>query len=315
MWTNNANWTRARELSWAHLGKQITFYLPGMFRLNGHTGRYPALSITGDICALECDHCRGKILEGMPATVTPRGLVEKCQKLAQRGHLGVLISGGCNERGELPWKPFLLAIETIKKSTDLFVSVHCGLVDVPTARALKSAGVDQALIDVIGDDDTFKAVYHVPFGIERIASALEALAEAEIPMIPHIVCGIDYGKIKGEYRAVEMLAGHPITQLVVVSLMPIPGTPIAKALPPSPEAVADIIAAARLQMPQTLISLGCARQRGNSRLETMAIDAGVNRMALPSEEAVAHAETHGLEITYQPTCCSVGLNAAGPGWH
>jgi uncharacterized radical SAM superfamily protein len=40
-------------------------------------------------------------------------------------------------------------------------------------------------------------------------------------------------------------------------------------------------------------------------MEIMAMDAGVNKMALPSEEAVAHAQELGLEISWQPTCCSV----------
>ena len=40
-------------------------------------------------------------------------------------------------------------------------------------------------------------------------------------------------------------------------------------------------------------------------MERLAIDAGVNRMALPSDEAVSHARSYGLEVRYQATCCSV----------
>ena len=40
-------------------------------------------------------------------------------------------------------------------------------------------------------------------------------------------------------------------------------------------------------------------------MEMLAIDAGVNRMALPSDEAVEHARRHGLEVRFQATCCSV----------
>lgn len=305
--------TTARQLSWKHLGKNITFYLPGMFRLNGHTGRYPAVSITGDECSLKCDHCQGKILSDMVSTTTPEILVAKCQELERQGHLGVLVSGGCGPDGKMPWDEFIPAIETIKKTTDLFVSVHCGLVELETARRLKQAGADQALIDIIGDDATFQTIYHVPYGVERITAAMEALAAAQMPMVPHIVCGIGYGHIKGEYKAVEMVSQFDITQLVIVALMRIPGTPTARALPPRAEQVADIIAEARIRMPRTLISLGCARQRGNSRLEELAIDAGVNRMALPSEEAVAKARAYDLNIQFQPTCCSVADHHAVDG--
>ena len=306
---------KARNLSWKHLGKKITFYLPGMFNLNGHRGKYPAVSITGDECALQCDHCQGKILSGMVAATAPETLVDRCRKLSEKGHLGVLLSGGCRDDGSMPWSRFLTAIETIKKTTPLFVSVHCGLVDETAAQELKQAGADQALIDVIGEDKSFQRVYHVPFGVDRIVSAMEALAGAGIPMVPHIVCGIDYGNIKGEYKALEMVAGFEIAQLVIVALMRIPGTPMENVASPDTEAVADIIAKARILMPDTIISLGCARQRGNSRLEELAIDAGINRMALPSEEAVSRAVSLGLEITYQPTCCSVSPRFPTDTWH
>lgn len=311
----NAKLKQARELSWTNLGKKITFYLPGMFNLNGHTGKYPAVSITGEECALKCDHCQGKILSGMVQADQPAMLVKRCQELAEKGHLGVLLSGGCQDDGSMPWTDFLPAIETIKKTTDLFVSVHCGLVDETMAGQLKSAGADQALIDVIGDDDTFKKIYHVPFGVDRIFKAMDALAKADIPMVPHIVCGIDYGQIKGEYKAIEMVSRFEIAQLVIVALMRIPGTPTATAIAPSAESVADVFAQARLTLPDVPISLGCARQRGNSRLEELAIDAGINRMALPSEEAIERAVEYGLDITYQPTCCSVSSRFLTDNWH
>ena len=295
----------ARLLSWQNFGEHITFYLPGMFRLNGHTGRYPAISISGNNCALQCDHCRGKILSDMIPAVDPLQLVAACRELSDKGQVGVLISGGCDPDGTIPWDAFLPALEKIKVTTDLFISVHCGLVDPDTARRLKSSGVDQALIDVIGDDRTFQNVYHLPSGVQRIQAAMEALAMAAIPIVPHIVCGIDHGRIRGEYRAVEMVAGFDVAQLVVVALMPIPGTPMAHPVPTVAEDIADVIAEARLKMPATPISLGCARKRGSGRLEELAIDAGVNRLALPSEEALERARAHNLTISFQPTCCSV----------
>ncbi len=93
--------------------------------------------------------------------------------------------------------------------------------------------------------------------------------------------------------------------MVIVSLMAIPGTPFEKVRTPGAEDVAGIIVDARLMMPGVKIGLGCARRRGDTRMEILAIDAGVNRMALPSREALAHAYGYGLDIRYQSTCCSV----------
>jgi len=296
---------KARDLSWKYLGREITFYLPGMFISNNRTGRYPAISITGSHCALNCDHCRSKILEPMIPAVSPDQLLERCLQLEKNGTVGVLISGGCDTNGRLPWDAFIPAIGQIKSRTDLFISIHSGLIDFQTALALKEAGVDQALIDVIGDDQTLKDIYHVDFGVSRIYDSLEALCRAGLALVPHIVCGLHYGQIKGEKNAVEMISRFHVEQVVIVSLMRISGTPLWNTNPPAAEAVAEIIAEARFKMPQVRISLGCARQRGNTALENLAIDAGINRMALPSEEAIAHAREYNLQIHYQPTCCSV----------
>lgn len=298
----------ARRLSWQRFGKTITFYLPGMFTLDGVTGKYSALSITGSTCALQCDHCQGKILEQMIPAEDPDTLIAQCHRLAARGDYGVLISGGCDPAGRLPWRRFLKAIARIKAETDLLVSVHSGLVNDMEALELKNAGVDQALIDVIGDDHTFRRICQVPFGVSRIQRALEALEKAGIPTVPHVVCGIDGGRINGEFKALEMIARFNVPMVVIVSLMRIPGTRAANAALPSAAAVSEIIAVARLRMPDTLLSLGCARPRGDSRLPVMAIDAGINRMALPPPEAIARAEAYGLKIRYQKTCCSVAMD-------
>ncbi len=304
---------QAGELTRRLHGREITFYLPGMFNLDGRRGRYPAVSITNG-CALHCEHCQGRILAGMLPAHTPASLLDTCLRLDARGQHGVLLSGGCDEAGRLPWQEFLPVIREIKERTRLHVSVHCGLVDRTTAGELKDAGVDQALIDVVGDDDTYQRVCHVPFGVERIERSLEALALAGLPAVPHVVCGLDHGRINGEFEAVRMIASYPAEQLVFVSLMTLPGTPMRDVSPPDAEAVAEIIAWARLAMPRLRMSLGCARRRGDTLLELLAMEAGVNRLALPSDEAVAHARGLGLMVRYQSTCCSVSWDLAKEGW-
>ncbi len=304
----------AREISWQVFGKRITFYLPGMFSYNGLSGKYPAISITGGQCALKCDHCQGKILQPMIPATTPSLLIEKCIRLAEKGNHGVLISGGCDEEGRLPWDNFLPAIEEVKRQTRLYISVHSGLIGYEGSLRLKEAGVDQVLIDVVSDDETYQDIYHVAFGVSRILSALESMQKADLPVIPHIVCGLHYGRIKGEKKAIEMISQFDVRQVVIVSLMRIPGTPAWSARPQKAEDVAELIAETRFRLPDMRISLGCARQRGNSRMEILAIDAGVNLMALPSEEAISRAVDYGLEIRYQRTCCSVSEDFSGERW-
>ncbi|MBI5579585.1 MAG: radical SAM protein [Deltaproteobacteria bacterium] len=301
----------ARRISWSNLGKRITFFLPGMFFQNGQSGKFPALSITGSRCDLMCDHCQGKLLESMIPVLGPEALVETCLALEQQGNCGVLISGGCNRDGCLPWEPFLPAIRAVKEKTRLFLSVHAGFISEKDATGLKQAGVDQAMVDVIGDDETLQRICHVPFGVERIEEGLKALQMAGLPIVPHIVCGIDFGRMRGEQKALDIVARFKVEQVVILSLMGIPGTPVQRATPPRAEDVAELIAITRLRMPRTPISLGCARPRGNDRLDVLAVDAGVNRMALPADEAIERAQAYGLDIRYRRTCCSVPSDRAG----
>lgn len=314
MHRHDDQWLQAREMSWKQFGKRITFYLPGMFSYHGLKGKYPAVSITGGDCALQCDHCRGTILTPMISATSSESLIKRAHRLAEKGNYGILISGGCDQEGRLPWEDIIPAIREIKEKTDLHISIHSGLVDDRTALRLKEAGVDQALIDVIGDDDTFQRIYHVPFGVSRIQDTLGSLQRAEIPMIPHIVCGLHFGEMKGEERAVEIISRFDVEQVVIVALMNIRGTPLWGVEPPGAKEVAQIILKARLSIPDAPLSLGCARRRGDSLLEMLAIDAGINCMALPSDEAIHHAENYGLEIRYQMTCCSVAMDVSKDKW-
>ena len=302
---------RARELSWSLHGKKVVFYLPGMFVRDGVQGEYPAFSVTGNRCAQGCAHCAGNLLRGMPDVSTPDLLLSTCRRLAAEGAQGVLLSGGCDGQGRVPWADFADAIAEVKEETGLFVSVHCGMLDSATARALKKAGVDQALIDVIGSAETYTCVYHLPNGPELLERSLEALCEAELPVVPHIVTGLHFGRLLGENRALKLLARHPPSLLVVVACMPLPGTEMADVKPPTPQAVCGVIIRARELMPETEISLGCARPRKSApAMEALALLAGVNRMALPSDETLALAGELGLEAQFGKTCCSVRLDAA-----
>ncbi|HZD91096.1 MAG TPA: radical SAM protein, partial [Pseudolabrys sp.] len=64
---------------------------------------FPAFSITGGTCALNCDHCQAKILEPMIAATSPAELERKVRDLVMLKDLGgFLLSGGSNRRNEVP---------------------------------------------------------------------------------------------------------------------------------------------------------------------------------------------------------------------
>ena len=298
----NGAWEITRE----NHGNDFTFYLPGMIRYGNMRGCYPALSLTGDTCQLQCEHCKGLLLEPMIPAATPEALVEKCLKLARSGHVGLLLSGGSDQKGRLPWDSFVKAISRVKSETGLFMSAHCGFLAFETATALRAAGVDQALIDVMGDEDTAQKIYHLE-GLHEVVNSLAALSRSELDTVPHIVAGLNYGRIQGEYEALRIIRRFQPSALVVVVLTPLKGTPMAGVAPLPPIEIARLIARARVMMPNIPISLGCERPRnkGNELMEALAIFAGATRMATWSEKTVDLILELGLKPRFQPTCCSV----------
>lgn len=299
--------SKAGALARARLGNKVILCLPGMFRVDGKTGLYPAVSITGSRCSLGCEHCRGKILEPMYSVGNSKELLDLCIQLEQQGALGCLVTGGSDNQGRLPWREFLEGIRKVKAHTGLHVSVHSGMLDPDTARALKEAGVDQALVEVVGAWETWSRVMHLQEGPKLLEETLDALYSSGLKVAPHIVAGIHGGEILGERKALEILKHYPVEILVWVAFMPLRGTPLGKAPPAAPQEVARLIAESRFMFPKAFISLGCARPRGRERLELerLALRAGVQRIALYSEETVEAARELGLEVEFQPSCCSV----------
>lgn len=295
-------WNVARE----NHGNNFTFYLPGMIRYGNMRGLYPTLSLTGNNCQLLCEHCKGLLLKPMIKASNPKTLITKCLMLAHSGHSGVLLSGGSDLQGRLPWGKFYKAIQRIKAETDLFLSIHSGFLDLDTAVALKEAGVDQALIDVMGDEETAKKIYHLD-SLQKVITSLESLFKAGLDVVPHIVAGLMYGKLQGEYNAIHIISRLKPSCVVIVVLTPLKGTPMSGVSPPSPLEIARLIATARLMMPDTPISLGCERPRNRQGyiMEELAIQAGATRMAVWSTRALDMALKLKLKPLFQPTCCSV----------
>jgi len=306
--------TSSRELSWSMHGKRLGFYVWGCSDWRAADGKnivggYPTVSITGDECALGCDHCRATLLPTMEPAQDPDVLMALAMRFKEEGREGMLISGGCSNDGTLPWERFGEAISAVKKETGLRISVHTGIVKESQAKALSEAGVDEALIDVIGSEATMREVYHIdtkdPLGDMELS--LDHLADWGIPMVPHVLVGLHRGQVRGEMRALEMCARREPSVFVVIALIPQKGTPMEHVAPPRAEDVARFIAAARARMPKVPIALGCARPKPPYRgpMDRLAVAAGVNRIASPSREAEKEAKALGVNIYYKRTCCCV----------
>jgi len=291
--------------------KKIYFYAPSFMYYKtsyycSSPNDFPTISVTGKGCALKCKHCGGIVLETMYPANTPEKLFELCVKLKHDGALGCLISGGCLPDGSIPLGKFLGTIGKIKRELGLTVFVHTGIIDFDTAEGLKKAGVDSALIDIIGSDETIREIYNLNVTVEDYENSLKTLHKAGMVFVPHVIVGLHYGKLKGELKALEIISKYKPSALVVIAFMPIHGTEMATVEPPKPADIAKVITVARLMFPQTPLVLGCMRPKGKHRMKTdiLAIKAGVNAIAFPTEEAVKFADKQGYETAFSSICCS-----------
>ena len=303
--------TSARKISWKNFGKHIRFYAPSFAYYKTRHFRssptaFPTISVTGSSCALRCKHCSGKVLETMIPVSTPKELVEICRDLRNKGCIGCLISGGCSPDGSVPLDRFIDAIAEIKCDLGLTVLVHTGIIDASTAKGLKKAGIDAALIDVIGSDETIREIYQLNATVDDYERSLRTLRESAIPTVPHVLVGLHYGKLKGEFQALKIISKHSPSAVIVIAFMPVHGTLMENVVPPAPEEIVKVLITARLMLPKIPVALGCMRPKGTHRIKTdmLAVRAGVNAIAFPAEEAVQLAKSMGLRVTFSSLCCS-----------
>jgi uncharacterized radical SAM superfamily protein len=289
---------------------KVRFYAPSFAYHKTHSNcsraKFPTISVTGNACALGCKHCGGKVLETMHPAKSPDELFELAKKLKRDGAVGCLVSGGCMPNGSVPLGEFIPVLGRMKRELGLTVLVHTGIVNLVTAKALKEADVDAVLIDVIGSDDTMKRVCNLNVPAGYYEDSLYALTSVGLPVVPHVIVGLNNGQLDGEFDALTMIRGFEPSALVIIAFMPIRDTEMEHVKPPSPADIAKVVATARLMFPETPLALGCMRPKGKHRVETdvLALKAGVDAVAFPSEEAVEYAEAHGFDVAFSPCCCS-----------
>ena len=277
------------------------------------TPRFPAISITGDRCALNCKHCGHRYLKHMIFCSSPTALYEMCLNLVANGAHGALLSGGYNTEGYVPFEQFLEAIERVKRETGLFVSVHTGLMPGWLGRELGRAGVDLADFDLIGDDETIKLVLGIDRTAEDYRYSLRVLKRSIPHVVPHVCIGLHAGEIKGERTALELATEVDPRTLVFLVLVPTLGTGFEHVVAPAQEEIGKIIAEARLKFPKATLALGCMRPRDGRRveIERQALLSGIDRIEIPSRDTIEIARKLGLRVRRLDACCSVPLGWQG----
>jgi lipoyl synthase len=269
---------------------------------------FPAFSVTAAGCALMCDHCQAKILEPMIPATTPASLDTQVRALVASQDLqGFLLSGGSTRRNEIRYERYYPVIERLKRDFPrLKVAIHSALLDERRAQAMAAAGVDTAMMDVIGSDETIRDVYHLDRPVADFEATLAALCATKMEVVPHIVVGLHYGRILGEPVALDIVSRHAVHSLVLVVVMPFYAKAGTFATPAAAD-VGRIFLEARQRIPDRQVLLGCARPPGMHRRVTdaYAVMAGLDGIAFPADGTLAVAEAIGRPAVQEHACCSI----------
>ncbi len=274
---------------------------------------FPAFSITGGACALMCDHCQANILKPMIPAPSPEILDQKVRDLILLQDLqGFLLSSGSNRHNEIPYERFYPVIEKLKRDfPHLKVAIHTALLDEPRAKMMEAAGVDTAMMDVIGAEETIRDVYHLDRPVAHFEQTLAALCTTHMEIVPHIVIGLHYGRILGEPEALDIIARHDVHALVLVVVMPFYAKQHLFETPNTRD-VGGIFLEARSRLVNKQVLLGCARPPGLHKRVTdaYAVMAGLDGIAFPSDGTVAVAETIGRLHHQEHACCSIKVGGS-----
>jgi lipoyl synthase len=261
---------------------------------------FPPVSLS-EGCILMCKHCMGKYLDGMTKITNPEKLMNFCKDLERAGGKGILISGGGDREGRIiGLKKSMGALKKIREETNLVVAVHAGYADRETAEELAGA-CDITFVDIVGSNETARQVA----GIDGrgYIETLNNLVSAGVTTTPHVTIGLHYGKIEGEYDALEVLKDFPIKKIVLNVILSTKGTDFENIEIPSTREIESIIKKAEGVGAE--VALGCMHPRKIREIERIAIDNGVRDIAMPSEQSLFYAEENGHSVEKIQTCCGL----------
>jgi uncharacterized radical SAM superfamily protein len=216
---------------------------------------------------------------------------------------GMLISGGCDQFGAVDFPEHTFSeISKLKEDTGLLVNLHCGLVDEETVAKISRSGVDKVSFDLVYDDDTIHEVLGLERSKEDYLRTITRLKDQGVIVVPHILAGLDKGRISWEFEAVKVLASMEIDEMVLIILIPTKGTPFESIQPPAKENILELAVYMRTLIKGRIL-LGCMRPKGMVDLEKEVLDVGFDGIVLPSKSTMIWMKEKGWKIHNLNICC------------
>lgn len=273
--------------------------------------RFPSISISGEVCGLDCKHCNRQYLSCMRAATTSEELMTLALEAEKNNAAGLLISGGCDAKGRMiNLEKLLPTLKRIKKETELVLKLHTGLVDGALAESIVEAEVDIASMEFVGSDVSVKEIFGLDCGVKGYLDSFINLKDAGMRYIsPHVCVGIHYGKLLGEFNALNLLREHiDPDSLVIIVFRPTKGTALEHVPSPAADDVGRFTAHARKLFPEKKILLGSLRPRttgsgddGTIRdprldIEIAALHNGIDAVEIPSPPFIRIMKERGIRL-------------------
>ncbi|TIR50607.1 MAG: biotin synthase BioB [Mesorhizobium sp.] len=169
----------------------------------------------------------------------------------------------------------LAMIEGVK-ALGMETCMTLGMLDPDQARRLKAAGLDYYNHNI----DTSERYYSEVVSTRSFADRLATLGHVREAGIK-VCCGGIVGMGEEKADRIDMLVTlanlpEPPESVPINMLIPIPGTPLAKAEPIDPIAFVRLVALARILMPKSYVRLSAGRTAMSDELQALCFFAGAN---------------------------------------
>lgn len=281
--------------------KHVKTYHPG--------NKFPALSLTGTNCDLDCEHCHSRYLHGMRDISTPTAFKECLQDLVLKNCTGALLSGGCEENGRVPLEKVLPQIKKFKTTHQFYFNSHLGIADSQIIHQLTEAQIDLVSFDLVLNPKVIRDIFHSSHTVDDYIKTYKTLQEENIRLVPHVLIGSYFGRISTEIETLKFITENPTEMMVFIVMIPpkLNGKYDSRFNFILPEDVARLIFIMHYFNPKMELSLGCMRLRSHKfrKMEKWGIQAGLTRIEMPGKKTEDWLQKEHIQIDRFDACCAI----------
>ncbi|RWI63632.1 MAG: biotin synthase BioB [Mesorhizobium sp.] len=237
------------------------------------------LSIKTGGCPEDCGYCSqsAHYPSGLKASklMEVERVVAEARKAREAGATRYCMGAAWRGPKERDMEAIVAMIEGVK-ALGMETCMTLGILDPGQAQRLKQAGLDYYNHNI----DTSERYYGEIISTRTFADRLETLGHIrEVGM--KVCCGGIVGMGEEKADRIDMLVTlanlpEPPESVPINMLIPIPGTPLARAEPIDPIAFVRLVALARIMMPKSDVRLSAGRTAMSDEMQALCFFAGAN---------------------------------------